>query len=189
MAISKEDQINKISKTVFVTNFPDHIRSRDLWGLCKAYGSVVDVYIPFKKSKSGKRFAFIRFIKISNMERLIENLRSIWIGSFHLFANMARFNRETMQNGSLKNNTQNHKQSTNPGSNSMNAGNSSGSFASILKNGGPDHPNNSSPALVLDDSCLKECDFSNSLMCQVNDVTVIPNLNIILEEEGFQSTS
>ncbi|GJQ94393.1 hypothetical protein Tco_0005532 [Tanacetum coccineum] len=102
---------------------------------------------------------------------------------------MARFNRETMQNGSLKNNTQNHKKSTNPGSNSMNAGNSSGSFASILKNGGPDHPNNSSPALVLDDSCLKECDFSNSLMCQVNDVTVIPNLNIILEEEGFQSTS
>ncbi|GJZ01628.1 RNA-directed DNA polymerase, eukaryota, nucleotide-binding alpha-beta plait domain protein, partial [Tanacetum coccineum] len=189
MAISKEDQINKISKPVFVTNFLDHIRSCDLWGLCKAYGSVVDVYIPFKKSKSGKRFAFIRFIKISNMERLIENLRSIWIGSFHLFANMARFNRETMQNGSLKNNTQNHKQSTNPGSNSMNAENSSGSFASILKNRGPDNPNNSSPALVLDDSCLKECDFSNSLMCQVKDVTVIPNLNIILEEEGFQSTS
>ncbi|GJR37384.1 RNA-directed DNA polymerase, eukaryota [Tanacetum coccineum] len=28
---SKEDQINQISKYVFVTNFPDHVRAQDLW--------------------------------------------------------------------------------------------------------------------------------------------------------------
>nr|GEX66184.1 RNA-directed DNA polymerase, eukaryota, reverse transcriptase zinc-binding domain protein [Tanacetum cinerariifolium] len=60
---SKEDQTTKISKTVFLTNFLDHVRARDLWNVFNKYGSVVDVYIPFKKSKAGKRFGFIRFIK------------------------------------------------------------------------------------------------------------------------------
>ncbi|GKC60388.1 RNA-directed DNA polymerase, eukaryota, nucleotide-binding alpha-beta plait domain protein [Tanacetum coccineum] len=189
MVISKEDQINNISKSVFVTNFPDHIHDRDLWGLCKVYGSVVDVYILFKKSKAGKRFAFIRFIRISNMEHLIENLCTIWIGSFHLYANMVRFNREPKQNGSFSKNTTIHKNSKVPGSFSTDVGKPSGSFASILNNGGSQQPRDSSLALVLDDTCLKEYAFSNSLMCQVKDVTVIPNLYIILAEEVFQSTS
>nr|GEU64911.1 putative RNA-directed DNA polymerase, eukaryota, reverse transcriptase zinc-binding domain protein [Tanacetum cinerariifolium] len=173
----------------FVTALFDVVVADEDLSQFDACGSVVDVYIPFKKSKAGKRFAFIRFIKVSNMERLIENLCTIWIGSFHLYASVARFNRDSTKNGSSNTKTQNHKQSSNPGSFSMKAGKSSGSFASILKNGGPVHPTNSSPALVLDDSCLKVCDFNNSLMCQVKDVTVIPNLYIILKEEGFHSTS
>ncbi|PWA40617.1 hypothetical protein CTI12_AA561260 [Artemisia annua] len=51
---SKEDQTKQISKSVFVTNFPDHICARDLWNICKDYGSVVDVYIPFKKSQANE---------------------------------------------------------------------------------------------------------------------------------------
>ncbi|GKC81571.1 protein FAR1-related sequence 11, partial [Tanacetum coccineum] len=50
--LSKEDLTGKISKTVFVTNFPDHITARDLWNVCTAYGKVVDVYIPLKRSKT-----------------------------------------------------------------------------------------------------------------------------------------
>nr|GEV26396.1 RNA-directed DNA polymerase, eukaryota [Tanacetum cinerariifolium] len=50
---SKEDLTQKISKSIFVTNFPDHISIRDLWGTYKAYGTAVDVYIPYKKSKAG----------------------------------------------------------------------------------------------------------------------------------------
>nr|GEZ48372.1 RNA-directed DNA polymerase, eukaryota [Tanacetum cinerariifolium] len=89
-------------------------------GICKEYGSVVDVYIPFKKSKAG-------------------NIR--------------------------------------------------GSFAYVLKEGAQKQsvPTPSQPALVLDDSCLKERDFSSSLMGQVKEVTAIPNLYTILSEEGFQS--
>nr|GEX85975.1 RNA-directed DNA polymerase, eukaryota [Tanacetum cinerariifolium] len=36
---------------------------KDLWKVCNDYGTVVDVFIPNKKSKAGKRFAFVRFIK------------------------------------------------------------------------------------------------------------------------------
>nr|GEV68876.1 hypothetical protein [Tanacetum cinerariifolium] len=53
----------KISQSVFVTNFPDSTNSGDLWKVCSAYGTVIDVFIPNKKAKSGKRFAFVRFIK------------------------------------------------------------------------------------------------------------------------------
>nr|GEW21976.1 RNA-directed DNA polymerase, eukaryota, reverse transcriptase zinc-binding domain protein [Tanacetum cinerariifolium] len=73
--------------------------------------------------------------------------------------------------------------------NVMYLGNIRGSFAFILKEGTQKQsvPTPSQPALVLDDSCLKERDFSNSLMGQVKVVTVIPNLYTILSEEGFQS--
>ncbi|GKD95757.1 RNA-directed DNA polymerase, eukaryota, nucleotide-binding alpha-beta plait domain protein, partial [Tanacetum coccineum] len=90
---SNFDQTAKISKSVFISNFPDDCSSRDLWKVCSGYGTVVDVFIPNKRSKAGKRFAFVRFIKVLNFDRLIENLKTIWIGRFHLSANPARFER------------------------------------------------------------------------------------------------
>ncbi|GKF80771.1 RNA-directed DNA polymerase, eukaryota, nucleotide-binding alpha-beta plait domain protein, partial [Tanacetum coccineum] len=42
----------KISKSLFVTNFPEDCSARDLWKVCNDYETVVDVFIPFKKSKA-----------------------------------------------------------------------------------------------------------------------------------------
>ncbi|GJW36815.1 RNA-directed DNA polymerase, eukaryota [Tanacetum coccineum] len=50
---SMEDLTQRIFKSVFITNFPDHFSARDLWMVCKGYGTVVDVYIPNRKSKAG----------------------------------------------------------------------------------------------------------------------------------------
>nr|GEW82072.1 RNA-directed DNA polymerase, eukaryota [Tanacetum cinerariifolium] len=55
---SKEDHVMHISKSIFVTNFHDNYEARDLWKICEGYGKVVDVFIPNRKSKAGKRFAF-----------------------------------------------------------------------------------------------------------------------------------
>ncbi|GKA31101.1 RNA-directed DNA polymerase, eukaryota, nucleotide-binding alpha-beta plait domain protein [Tanacetum coccineum] len=90
---SFEDHTQRISHSVYVTNFPDSVNSRDLWNSCSAYGTVIDVFIPVKKSKAGKRFAFVRFIKVNNLVRLVENLCTIWIGRHHLFANQVRYER------------------------------------------------------------------------------------------------
>nr|GFB10109.1 RNA-directed DNA polymerase, eukaryota [Tanacetum cinerariifolium] len=59
--------------------------------LCQSYGTVVDVYIPNRRSKAGKRFAFVRFIKVDNVDRLVGNLCTLWIGRMHLHANVAEF--------------------------------------------------------------------------------------------------
>nr|GEY78291.1 RNA-directed DNA polymerase, eukaryota [Tanacetum cinerariifolium] len=100
---SKDDEVLKISKSVFVTNFPESISARDLWKSCNVYGMVVDVFIPSKKSKAGMQTPVI----------------------------------------------------------------------------------SSSPALVLDDSCLIDRDLTNHVLCKVKELSSIPNLHTILKDEGF----
>ncbi|GJR99905.1 hypothetical protein Tco_0316414 [Tanacetum coccineum] len=48
-------------------------------------------------------------------------------------------------------------------------------------------PEITKPALVLDDTCIKEFDFGMSLMGRAKDVYVIPNLPCIISKEGFQN--
>ncbi|GJW17162.1 RNA-directed DNA polymerase, eukaryota [Tanacetum coccineum] len=172
---SKEDLTQKISKSVFVTNFSDHFSARDLWNVCVAYGKVIDVYIPVKKSKAGKKFAFVRFLKVDNLDRLIDNLCTIWIGRLRLHANVVRFQREVKAISSQP------KKGID--------GVSKNSFASILKS--PNHVHSSShesaPAIVLDDSCITENDFSCSLMGKVQDINVLANLHLTFANEGFEN--
>ncbi|GJX67466.1 RNA-directed DNA polymerase, eukaryota [Tanacetum coccineum] len=176
---SNESQIQKISSSVYVTNFHDSTTSRDLWKACSTYGTVVDVFIPFKKSKAGKKFDFVRFIKVTNLVRLVENLNTVWIGRYHLFANRVRFERpvkpifEQPQKPSFKPYI---AKSAAP----------SNSFASILKEGHVS-VNNSKPAIVLDESCMKVHDFNLSLMGKVKNVSTIPNLPVLIAKEGFQN--
>ncbi|GJU21341.1 RNA-directed DNA polymerase, eukaryota [Tanacetum coccineum] len=51
---SKEDEVQRISTSVFVTNFPDQSCAKDLWNACKQYGYVVDAFIPNRRSKAGR---------------------------------------------------------------------------------------------------------------------------------------
>ncbi|GJW36656.1 RNA-directed DNA polymerase, eukaryota [Tanacetum coccineum] len=51
---SKEDEVLKIAMSVFVTNFPDHFIANDIWNTCKKYGTVVDAFIPNRRSKVGE---------------------------------------------------------------------------------------------------------------------------------------
>ncbi|GJS07280.1 peptidase S8/S53 domain-containing protein [Tanacetum coccineum] len=51
---SKEDDVSKISTSIFVTNFPDSFSAKDLFHSCKQYGHVVDSFIPTKRTKDVK---------------------------------------------------------------------------------------------------------------------------------------
>nr|GEV25673.1 RNA-directed DNA polymerase, eukaryota, reverse transcriptase zinc-binding domain protein [Tanacetum cinerariifolium] len=77
---SKEDEVHKISTLVFVTNFPDQSNAKDLWNACAQYGYVVDAFIPNRRSKAGKRFGFVCFIKVFDVEGLVNNLcKAYWV--------------------------------------------------------------------------------------------------------------
>ncbi|GJX36354.1 nucleotide-binding alpha-beta plait domain-containing protein [Tanacetum coccineum] len=67
---TKEDDVAKISTSIFVSNFPEVFSAKDLFHACKQYGHVVDSFIPSKRSKDGKRFGFVRFINVFSVERL-----------------------------------------------------------------------------------------------------------------------
>nr|GEV04301.1 RNA-directed DNA polymerase, eukaryota, nucleotide-binding alpha-beta plait domain protein [Tanacetum cinerariifolium] len=184
---TNEDHTQKISHSIFVTNFPDSINSRDLWRECSVYGTVVDVFIPLKKSQAGKRFAFVRFIKVFNLDRLVKNLCTIWIGRHHLFANKVRFKRQQKPvsptlNGISKNIDKGPSVS---GHRLFNGSNRSYTNA---VNGAPSSANprfSPSPAFVLDDNCIIEKDFTKHAMGTVKDANSIPNLQAILNDKGF----
>lgn len=58
------------------------------------FGELVDLFIPRKKSKTGKVFGFARFVELKNEKRLEEQLRNVWFGTCKVWANISRFNRE-----------------------------------------------------------------------------------------------
>ncbi|GJU09502.1 reverse transcriptase domain-containing protein [Tanacetum coccineum] len=93
---TKEDDLSKISTSIFVTNFPEKFSAKDLFITCKQYGHVVDTYIPLKRSKAGKEVGFVRFINVFSVERLVNNLCTIWIDKYKLQANTTRFQRPSL---------------------------------------------------------------------------------------------
>ncbi|GKC57151.1 RNA-directed DNA polymerase, eukaryota, nucleotide-binding alpha-beta plait domain protein [Tanacetum coccineum] len=186
---SNEDLTQKVSHSIYVTNFPDSVNSRDLWRECSAYGTVVDVFIPIKKSKAGKRFAFVRFIKVFNLDRLVQNLCTLWIGRYHLYANKVRFDRPTKApvrnsnfpplNGSARVPSHNHVH--------PNVNHNNGRAVSYAKaiNGGTPHVPSPSPAMVLDDSHIVTRELCNFVMGEVKNFSSINNLRVLLANEGF----
>nr|GEX87018.1 RNA-directed DNA polymerase, eukaryota [Tanacetum cinerariifolium] len=169
-----EDDVARIAKSVFVTNFPDSFGPRDLWNLCQAYGKAVDVFLPYRKSKSGKRYAFFRFIRVDNIDRLIGNLCTLWVGRLHLHANVVRYERPR-KTVPKSNGTPHPSQARDF------------SFANAVINVKP--PNRffvlDDPALVLDDSCGNDTDLSRHVFGKVKDFNSINTLKLILDKEGF----
>nr|GEZ69387.1 RNA-directed DNA polymerase, eukaryota [Tanacetum cinerariifolium] len=106
---------------------------------------------------------------------------------YYLQANIVRYQRERKtydSQNSFKRNVGISSDSFN-----WNVGNYSNSFAFVLKSGKPiiETTGREVPSLVLDDTCFSNRDFNSSLMGKVKDITALPNLYVILKEEGFQN--
>ncbi|KAJ4839188.1 hypothetical protein Tsubulata_038956 [Turnera subulata] len=63
--------------SIYVENIPMVWTIADILSTLSVYGEIIDVYIPGKKSRNGKRFGFIRFKKVQNHSRIIEGISSI----------------------------------------------------------------------------------------------------------------
>ncbi|GJT74438.1 RNA-directed DNA polymerase, eukaryota [Tanacetum coccineum] len=123
----------------------------------------------------GKRFVFVRFIKVDNIDRLVGNLCTLWIGRMHLHANVVRFERSPI-----------HPSRPTYSTRSNNAGAST--FATVLKGTvNIPSPPPSTPAMVLDDSCVVTRDLDLYVMGEVKQFSSISNLRVLLSNEGFQN--
>ncbi|GJW44747.1 nucleotide-binding alpha-beta plait domain-containing protein [Tanacetum coccineum] len=161
---SKEDDVAKISTSIYVTNFPESFSAKDLFNSCKVYGHVVDSFIPSKRSKAGKRFGFVRFINVFSEERLVNNLCTIWVGRLKFHANIARFQRAPMSAKKNQPNIVAESNRSNPHSVSMGS--------------------DPKPAIALDDDCLLTKDLRNSLLGRVKEFASLSNLRTALINEG-----
>ncbi|GJR11897.1 RNA-directed DNA polymerase, eukaryota [Tanacetum coccineum] len=184
---SKEDDVAKISTSIYVTNFPNYYSAKDLFQTCKQYGHVTDSFIPNKRSKEGKRFGFVRFINVFSVERLVDNLCTIWVNRLKLHANLARFTRAPLNSKKVhvKANVVPSRDATKHVRTDNGGIHVSASYANVAKAQVSGELADSKPALVLDDSCANNADFSLSLNCKLKEFSSLPNLNKILNEEGF----
>ncbi|GJT91615.1 hypothetical protein Tco_1080460 [Tanacetum coccineum] len=154
--MSNEDYTQKISHSIYVTNFPDSINSRDLWRECNVTGTVVDHNLDWATSP------FANKVRLKRSQKPVSPLF----------------------NGKPKNSDNGHSDSGHRMSNSpahlytnvVNGAHSSANPRSLIS---------TSPALVLDDNCIIAKDFTKHAMGRVKDVNSIPNLKIILHDEGF----
>ncbi|GKA03477.1 nucleotide-binding alpha-beta plait domain-containing protein [Tanacetum coccineum] len=184
---SKEDDVSKISTSIFVTNFPDSFSAKDLFHSCKQYGHVVDSFIPTKRTKDGKRFGFVRFINVFNVERLVNNLCTIWVGRSKFHANVARFKREYMKGSVNVDKTKNESNKRKFDGSHKNVENTviGKSFVSVVKTSRMPIDKESPPAIVLEDDCLNAKDLTLSLMGRVKEMASLVNLKKALCNEGF----
>ncbi|GJZ54468.1 hypothetical protein Tco_0609353 [Tanacetum coccineum] len=90
---SKEDEVQRISTFVFVTNFPEVFSAKDLWNTCKQYG-----------------------------QRLVNNLCTVWVGRHKLHANIPRFQREPLNKHSNLHNNFGEKRGSSGAGNNKNEG-------------------------------------------------------------------
>nr|GEW24874.1 RNA-directed DNA polymerase, eukaryota [Tanacetum cinerariifolium] len=138
--------------------------------------SFTDRAFLLQRSKAWKRFGFVHFLGVKNEEPLARSLASIWIGSYHLFEYVARFNMQEKNEAFSKNNGDKMTNSI-PSQKADHVGSSQHkkSYASSL-NGDKDSK---------DDSCVSVCDLSRHVMGRVKDLNSIPNLRTLLTKERF----
>jgi hypothetical protein len=85
--------MDMISTSFFVTKFPEEVGWGDLWRLFARFGSVSDVFIPKKMDKWGRRFGFVKFKEVKNVEMLCKELEDVWWNNVKLRVNRARFSK------------------------------------------------------------------------------------------------
>ncbi|KAL4325104.1 hypothetical protein GQ457_11G033050 [Hibiscus cannabinus] len=76
---------------VFVSNLPACLHWQGLWFAFARHGEVSDAFIPMKKSKSGTRFGFVRFLSLEYVERAISRLNGSVLFWSRVSATLARF--------------------------------------------------------------------------------------------------
>nr|GEZ54607.1 RNA-directed DNA polymerase, eukaryota, reverse transcriptase zinc-binding domain protein [Tanacetum cinerariifolium] len=138
------------------------------------------------RSKAGKRFGFVHFIKVFDVERLVNNLCMIWVGRHQIHANVARFQKVSMnnsssqfkKNGEKRNHT--HNVSTDKGTKGP-----VNSYVHV-----PQSMNlrmESNPVLVLDESCVNQQVYAYCLLGKVKEFASLTNLKVVLVSEGFDN--
>jgi hypothetical protein len=83
--------LDQVTTSFFFTNFPEDATTGDLWKIFQGFGRVGEVYIPKKLDKRGRRFGFVKFKDVLDVEELGDRLKEVWCGTFKLWVNLSRF--------------------------------------------------------------------------------------------------
>lgn len=83
--------------------FSDDWQRSSMWRFFDSFGNVVDVFVPLKQARNGKRFGFVRFKGVRDETLLVQLVMNTWVGVERLYMNKAMFTRNrTLTNPSAK---------------------------------------------------------------------------------------
>ncbi|ESW08016.1 hypothetical protein PHAVU_009G011500 [Phaseolus vulgaris] len=77
----------------FFSHFPTNFGEYEMWKNFRRWGKVQEVFIPRRTNKYGHRFGFVRFIGISDSDKLEYQLDNIWIGNMKLHVSKPKYRR------------------------------------------------------------------------------------------------
>ncbi|XP_058759866.1 uncharacterized protein LOC131633166 [Vicia villosa] len=89
MQVGQEDVISSF----YCSEFPERCKAEDLFKLFGCVGNVVEVVIPARRNRFGKRFGFGRFKGVQDEKLLAIKLDNILIDGKKIHVNKPRFNR------------------------------------------------------------------------------------------------
>nr|GEV04001.1 nucleotide-binding alpha-beta plait domain-containing protein [Tanacetum cinerariifolium] len=117
-------------------------------------------------------------IHVFDVERLVNNLCTVWVGRYKLDANVARFQRESLNKHSNQFNDNGTKRDNVGGrKNGDGAKGTANSYAHAVKGTqGQKEVMDDIPSLVLDDSCLNQKVYSLCLLGKVKEFASLTNL-------------
>jgi hypothetical protein len=79
--------------TYFFTDFPKTFGAKAMFNAFQYYGDIVEVVIPAKRDKGGRRFGFARFDQVRDVRGFEQELDKITIRRDKISINLSRFHR------------------------------------------------------------------------------------------------
>ncbi|KAJ4833849.1 hypothetical protein Tsubulata_015582 [Turnera subulata] len=80
---------NNQAFSVYIENIPLRWTTTDIYLCFAKFGEIIDVFIPAKMTKGGKRFAFLCFRNNSDVNTILHGISSMHVDGVQLSANMA----------------------------------------------------------------------------------------------------
>ncbi|KAL4564110.1 hypothetical protein LXL04_028162 [Taraxacum kok-saghyz] len=90
----EERQPWRESYNLLLHQLPEHWNEDKLWQEFHRTGTVVDVFVAHKRNRVGRKFGFVRFLKISDNAKKEVELNNLWFDKFKLKANVAKYGRK-----------------------------------------------------------------------------------------------
>nr|GEW57485.1 RNA-directed DNA polymerase, eukaryota, reverse transcriptase zinc-binding domain protein [Tanacetum cinerariifolium] len=141
-----------------------------------------------KRTKSGDRFAFVRFIRIKDVDRLVKSVCTLRMGRLRLHANVARFQRPPLNKAQHVKGENVGQKSFGVSSNNKVFSVSQSSYAGTVKNNG-EHKQvaemDSKPSLVIDESCGILCAWDSRMFHNHN--TTISDYCVAIQGEWIEN--
>ncbi|GJV30473.1 RNA-directed DNA polymerase, eukaryota [Tanacetum coccineum] len=183
----KHEAIDKVSVSYYITNLPQDIPTREIWNRCASIGTIVDVYVAQKLSKMGRRFGFVRFIKVKDTKEVEKRLCDIWFGNYHVFASVARVKRKESNMNRQDYHVNKKEGKVRMQQDGMRNGRSYAKAVAGEKPKNVEQVQEMRSMIIEKKELTGLTDVSSTILEEVREPTSIPNLMNLCCEEGFSN--